>query len=168
MPPPVQVAAQELASVGRSAAFHASCATRNATSGGSLTSIGNSTTCCGFRSNWIVSGLTRDAMLLSSSVDTACEHISLNMLLAMRDAASVVETARELQSLCQDFHRAAAGQDSLDSLRWDFRPLDVQWQQFGACFRDPISPELTQQLALVEENIQCRSGAVGHRASAGL
>lgn len=96
--------------------------------------------------------LARCAATLNRNVDAVCERISLKMLLATPDAAGVFEAARELRSMCTDFSQAAAGQDSLDSLRWDFRPLDVQWQQFLAGFQGLAAPELSQHLAYVDDN----------------
>ncbi len=98
-------------------------------------------------------GLARDATLLARSVDAACACVSLKMLLAVPNAEDVVEAARELQSMCADFSQAAAGQDSLDSLRWDFRPLDVQWQELRSCFQGLASAELSQHLADVDDGV---------------
>jgi len=108
-------------------------------------------------------GLARSAALLSRNVDAACECVSLKMLLAAPNAEAVLQTARELRSLCADFSKAAAGQDSLDSLRWDFRSLDVQCQQFGACLEGWASPDLSQHLAYLDDNIQAVQGALGIR-----
>ena len=109
------------------------------------------------------SGLTRAATLLSRNVDATCEAVSLKQLLAVPNAEDVIQTARELQSLSNDFSKAAAGQDSLDSLRWDFRLLDVQWQQFRSCFEGLASPELSQYLAYLDENVQAVQGFLGIR-----
>ncbi len=106
-------------------------------------------------------GLARCAAALSRNVDAACERVSLKMLLATPDAAGAVEVARELRSMCADFSKAAAGQDPLDSLRWDFRPLDVQWQQFRTGFQGLAAPELAQQLAETDENIQAVQELLG-------
>lgn len=108
-------------------------------------------------------GLARAAALLSRNVDAACECVSLKMLLATPNAEDVIGTARELRSLCADFSKAAAGQDSLDSLRWDFRPLDVQWQQFRSCVEGLPSPELSQHLAYLDDNIQAVQEFLGIR-----
>ncbi len=106
-------------------------------------------------------GLARSAVLLSRSVDETCDRVSLKMLLASPNAAGLVEAARELQTMCADFSRAAAGQDSLDSMRWDFRSLDVQWQQFRSGLRDPDSSELSQHLADVDDSIQAVQEQLG-------
>ena len=106
-------------------------------------------------------GLARCAAALSRNVDAACERVSLKMLLATPDAAGAVEAARELRSMCADFSKAAAGQDSLDSLRWDFRPLDVQWQQFRASFQGLAAPDLAQHLAQTDDNIQAVQELLG-------
>lgn len=106
-------------------------------------------------------GLARSAALLSRNVDAACECVSLKMLLATANAAGVIETARELRSLSADFSKSTAAQDSLDSLRWDFRPLDVQWQQFRSCLERLASPELSQHLADIDDNVQAVQGLLG-------
>jgi hypothetical protein len=99
-------------------------------------------------------GLARSAVFLGRSVETLYERVSLKMLLTTGNAADAVEAAREFHGMCADFSRAAASKDSLDSLRWDFRSLDVQWQQFRSCFQDLDLSELQQHLTDVDDNLQ--------------
>lgn len=108
-------------------------------------------------------GLARAAALLSRNVDAVCQCVSLQMLLAMPSAEDVLRAARELRSLGADFSQAAAGPDSLESLRWDFRLLDVQWQTFRSCLAGLDSPELSQQLGYLEDNLQAVQGFLGIR-----
>lgn len=99
-------------------------------------------------------GMTHFAAVLRQQVDALTERVSLKRLLATPDPLAVVAAVRELQTMSADFAGAAAGQDPVDSLRWDFRPLDVQWQQVQSRLQNPPAPELAQPLADLDETIQ--------------
>ena len=94
---------------------------------------------------WIPRGLDRAALAyaaleLQRNLQTLCEQVSLKTLLTLPDGATVLKATRELQTMCADFATSAARNDTLDSLRWDFRPLDVQWQQYRSYFQESAAP----------------------------
>ncbi len=98
--------------------------------------------------------LSHLASYLERGVDRLFRFIPLSALLSTKEPEQGIATARDFRELCRGLSTAAGGNAGLDDLQWDFRLLQVEWQQV----RDVIEPlkiaGMPQLIARVDWSIE--------------
>lgn len=86
------------------------------------------------------------AQTVERDTDQIMQRMSLAQLIEMQNPLPMIESAREFHNVAHRFAETAARTSSLDVLSWDFRALEVQWNDFQRHIYQVQSPEV-QQLA---------------------
>ena len=87
---------------------------------------------------------------LQSRVDRFCAEVSLDALLNTPRPDETVAALAELRSLSRGLAQAASGNASLDDLLWDFRLLEVQWDETGRLLQPADATAPGQRLAAID------------------
>jgi len=103
------------------------------------------------------------ASLLHRDMDELCGMINLQMLLSVQDAPQLIGTVQEFHSLCEDFQICASKNFDVEDLRWDYRLLEVEWQQMAGHFQRLNQEPVSQRLADMEQTIQFLRDSLGIR-----
>lgn len=117
---------------------------------------------------WITPQLDRAAIahcanLLRRDMDELCGMINLQMLLSVENAPELMGTVQEFHSLSEDFQGCAARNADIEDLRWDYRLLEVEWQQMAGHFQRLNQETVSRRLADMEQTIQFLRDSLGIR-----
>ena len=101
------------------------------------------------------------AETLKQNVDTVCEGVSMLQLIQVPNAVNIFGKMKEFYTLCQDFARTVATESDLENVRWDFRELDVSWNELRTALAPMDSPETKQQVAFIDQYVGQLRDALG-------
>ncbi len=93
------------------------------------------------------------AEVLKRNVDDIAGQISLKTLIALPNSAEIFSKAREFYALAQGFRQSVAKQTDLDNVRWDFRELDVSWNELRNVLLPLNDPATSQQVAMIDQSV---------------
>lgn len=93
------------------------------------------------------------ADMLRSQVDATANEISLKELLEQPNANELFIKTREFYTLCSDFRNSVATETQLDNLRWDFRGLEVAWDDVKTSLNPMRRQETIQNISSIESSI---------------
>ena len=120
---------------------------------------------------WISKGpvdgdeLLATATSLKQSVDQIADQVSLRKLLESPNAPAVFRTVKDFYTLVGGFRQSVAtsGANDLDSLRWDFRELDVAWNDVKSALAHSQDPLVLQHIATVNHTVSEIRASIGER-----
>jgi hypothetical protein len=117
---------------------------------------------------WITPPLDQAAIahggnLLHQDMDELCGMITLQMLLSVQNAPELIGSVQEFHHLCEDFQSCAARKADIEDLRWDYRLLEVEWQQMAGHFEAIHQEAVSRRLADMEQTIQFLRDSLGIR-----
>jgi hypothetical protein len=69
------------------------------------------------------------ASYLERGVDKLFRFVPVSVLLSTQDPEQGITTAREFRELCRSLSKSSGSNAGMDDLQWDFRLLQVEWQQ---------------------------------------
>jgi hypothetical protein len=98
---------------------------------------------------------------LMQSVDAVGESISLKGLLQLPDSDQIFSSASEFYTLCRDFQESNRAQAELESMRWDFRVLDVAWNDLKDRLAPLNSPEVGPRVTVIDNSVAQLRLAIG-------
>ena len=100
------------------------------------------------------SDIRYQADTLMRDVDAVSESISLKGLVLLPNANKIFAASNEFYTLCADFQKSAHEQDTdLESLRWDFRMLDVAWIDLKAMLAPLNSPDAVPRVTVIDNSV---------------
>ncbi len=103
---------------------------------------------------------------LMRSVDAVSESISLKGLLLLPNANRIFSNSKEVYSLCSDFQQSVrADSTDLESLRWDFRVLDVAWNDLKQHLASLNSPDVAPRVTVIDNSVAELRKAIGMQPS---
>lgn len=88
---------------------------------------------------------------LRSRVDRLCAEVSLEALLDTSRPEEAAATVGELRSLCRGLSQSASGKASLEDLLWDFRLVEVQWDETERLLEPADATAPAQRLAAIDD-----------------
>ena len=101
---------------------------------------------------------------LKSNVDHVSDQITLRQLMAVPNAELIFGRAADFYSLCEDFRATVARETEFNNVRWDFRELDVAWNDLRTVLLPLNDPETNQRVALIDQSIMGLRTALGLRS----
>ena len=103
------------------------------------------------------------ATTLKQNVDQIADQVSLRRLLESPNATAIFERAKDFYALCGDFRQSVATESDLQALRWDFRELDVSWNDLRVALAHSTDPQTLQHLATVDFTVSELRESLGER-----
>ena len=102
---------------------------------------------------WLPRKIDRNELLaltkaLTNSVHQLCQAVPLSVVIELRDPLAAVADSQELLASCRALVQSVGGTEDLDDLVWDFRVVEVEWQQVLQHFQTLKQPEVNRQLAV--------------------
>ena len=82
-------------------------------------------------------------------------------MIQVPDAVNIFGKMKEFYTLCQDFTRTVATESDLENVRWDFRELDVSWNELRTALAPLDRPETKQQVAFIDQYVRQLRDALG-------
>jgi hypothetical protein len=104
------------------------------------------------------------AVSLQTEVEQLLSNITLQDLVLLTQPTTLLQSARELQQTSRSFAQSAATTTDRNTLLWDFRLVDVQWQSFQNSCRMLNNPGLQQQLIQVDSLMSMLRQALGSQS----
>ena len=107
---------------------------------------------------WIEQPMDRSAVAyFAASVerrfDRLCDDVPINVLLSMPRPQDATAAVVEFDKLCHSFAQTAAGNAAHGDLLWDFRLLEVQWQDAAKQFAAVDSAAIASHLARIDDGL---------------
>ena len=115
---------------------------------------------------WITQTTDQDdiryqAEALMQSVDAVGESISLKGLLQLPQHDIIFSSASEFYSLCLDFQEASRTEADMESMRWDFRVLDVAWNELKEQLAVLDSPDVAPRATVIDNAVVQLRATIG-------
>ena len=101
---------------------------------------------------------------LKTNIDVVCDDISLSKLISHPNASQIFAASREFYTLCDQF-RGRVGNSELDNIRWDFREVDVAWNDLRNLINVNNDPGVARQVASIDSAIMELRQALGEQSS---
>lgn len=98
---------------------------------------------------------------LAESVQQMSRAVTLSEVLALRDPVAAVADTQELLTSCLALARSVGGSEPLDDLVWDFRIMEVEWQEVRTHFQVSKNSEVHRQLAIAGQAIAILRESLG-------
>ncbi len=108
------------------------------------------------------------AETLKQNIDIACDTISLKRLIVVPNSVEVFRQMQEFYNLCDDFRETVATESNLENVRWDFRELDVSWNDLKSTLAPIQSPDTVQKVTFVDKYVGELRDALGLQPSVNL
>jgi hypothetical protein len=89
--------------------------------------------------------------VLTQRVDDLFNTVTLNMIIASRGTANVLNTASQFYGCCEHYASAVRGDDTGPQLRAEFQCVQEAWPELADCFRGVHNAEVEQQLKEIEQ-----------------
>jgi hypothetical protein len=105
------------------------------------------------------------ANTLKANVDSICDDISLTRLIALPNSTNIFAAAREFYAMCDSFRSTVSSAQDFDEVQWDFRELDVAWNDLRNLIVPLDNPTTAQQIAVIDNSIMDLRDVMGQRSS---
>ncbi len=93
------------------------------------------------------------ATALLNHVQLTAERITMRQLIEQANAAEIFSKSQDFYVLCDRFKRTVETESKLESLRWDFRELDVAWTDLKTIMNPLKTAETIQDVATIENSV---------------
>lgn len=103
------------------------------------------------------------ATSLKQNVDQIADQVSLRKLLESPNAQAVFNRVKEFYTMSGAFRQSVATKTQIEELRWDFRELDVAWNDVRAALSHSTDPQVLQHLATVHFTVTELRDSLGER-----
>jgi hypothetical protein len=103
------------------------------------------------------------ATTLKQNVDHIADQVTLRKLIESPNAKLVFERAKDFYTLCGDFRQTVTTETNLQNLKWDFRELDVSWNDLRAALSHSTDPTTLQHVATVDSTVSELRRGLGER-----
>ncbi len=90
---------------------------------------------------------------LIAQVDYTATNITMKDFIQQPNASDLFDASKSFYSHCQDFRGSVATSTQLESLRWDFRALEVSWTELKSRFNRLKNQETIQNVAGIETQL---------------
>ena len=87
---------------------------------------------------------------LIAQVAATAEDISMRDLLDQPNARDLFRKAAEFNGLCKDFRNTVATETQLDNLRWDFKTMEVAWEDIKGSLNPLERQDTIQNISAIE------------------
>jgi hypothetical protein len=102
---------------------------------------------------------------LKTNVDAICDDISLTRLIALPNSNNIFAATREFYTMCDSFRSTVRSSQSFDEVQWDFRELDVAWNDLRNLIAPLNDATTAQQIAVIDNSIMDLRDAMGQRST---
>ena len=96
--------------------------------------------------------LYQSDQLLAQVAKTA-QDISLQDMLEQPNARDLFRKSSEFNALCKDFRNTVATETQLDNLRWDFKSMEVAWEDIKASLNTLERQETIQNISAIDSSV---------------
>ncbi len=103
------------------------------------------------------------ATTLKQDVDHIGDQITLRKLMESPNASLIFERAKDFYTLCASFRQSVATETDLQGLKWDFRELDVAWNDLQSALSQSTDPTTLQHIATVDLTVSELRRSLGQR-----
>ena len=103
------------------------------------------------------------ATTLKRDVDHIADQVTLRKLIESPNAKLIFEHATDFYTLCGDFRQTVTTETDLQNLKWDFRELDVSWNDLRAALSHSTDPKTLQYVATVDSTVSELRSSLGER-----
>jgi hypothetical protein len=105
------------------------------------------------------------AETLKQNVDVACDTISLRRLIAVPNSVNIYRQMQDFYVQCNDFKQTVSTETNLENVRWDFRELDVSWNDLKTALAPVAQPDTQQKVSFVDKYVSELRSALGLQPS---
>lgn len=101
------------------------------------------------------------ATALQQQVQVTGDKITMRQLIEQPNAGDIFAKSQEFYGMCNRFKQTVETESNLESLRWDFRELDVAWTDLKAIMNPLQTTETIQNVATIENTVGGLRHALG-------
>jgi len=101
------------------------------------------------------------ATALQQQVQLTGENVTMRQLIEQPNASEIFSKSQEFYGMCNRFKKTVETESKLDSLRWDFRELDVAWTDLKAIMNPLQTNDTIQNVAAIENTVGGLRHALG-------
>ena len=103
------------------------------------------------------------ATTLKQDIDHIVDQVTLRKLIESPNATQIFERSKEFYTLCGDFRQTVTTETNLQNLKWDFRELDVSWNDLRSVLSHSTDPTTLQRVATVDSTVSELRRSLGER-----
>lgn len=93
------------------------------------------------------------ATSLQQQIQQTGDNVTMRQLIEQPNAGEIFSKSQEFYALCNRFKRTVETQTQLESLKWDFRELDVAWTDLKAIMNPLQTNDTIQNVAAIENTV---------------
>lgn len=105
------------------------------------------------------------ADMLKKNVDYIGDQITLTRLVALPNSRQIFDKAQDFHALCDSFREHVANSTELESVSWEFRELDVAWNDLRNLIAPLRNETANQYVALIDGSIMELRDTMGQPSS---
>jgi hypothetical protein len=105
------------------------------------------------------------ANTLKTNLDSICDGISLTKLMALPNSDKIFAAAREFYSMCDQFRSTVSSAQEFDEVQWDFREVDVAWNDLRNLIVNLKDQSTMQNIAQIDNSIMDLRDALGQQST---
>ncbi len=102
---------------------------------------------------------------LQTNVDQVGNQITLTSLVALPNSRQIFDRAQDFYALCGSFRQNVANSTELESVQWDFRELDVAWNDLRNLIVPLNNEAAAQYIAVIDGSIMELRGTLGQQSN---